>query len=283
MRCLALMAMSVISASVLAEETKPWPYYFDSKLFAGGGNQAYEAMLGTEWVGFEFSVGGYLPFNAEGDHLNGDIMLHTAKHFEMPQDTTMKLGIGARNLKPYIDYGLEFDVSPRVALTTGYRFHFEDEREHKNQMYLGFRVHFNVDENSPQASPEVLAPVEKIVEPPAAPNVVRVESRINFESSSSQLVQQKTLEDIIQKLSGKEIQQITLVGHSDSSGNEAFNVTLSQQRAQRVADYFIRHGVSKEQISITGEGSAHPIAENLSHTGRATNRRVDISIEVFHK
>lgn len=63
-------------------------------------------------------------------------------------------------------------------------------------------------------------------------------------------------------------------GHSDSSGNDAKNLKLSQDRAQAVVDYLTSHGIEDWRLHAVGYGETKPIASNKTATGRALNRRV---------
>ena len=67
---------------------------------------------------------------------------------------------------------------------------------------------------------------------------------------------------------------------TDNSGIQANNVTRSQQRAENVARYLADNGLSTKNISLKGYGSDYPIASNEMFEGRATNRRIVITIKV---
>src|ERR1700761_8129510 len=62
-----------------------------------------------------------------------------------------------------------------------------------------------------------------------------------------------------------------VVGHTDSTGQPAYNQTLSQNRAQSVASYLSGHGVAPQRLSAQGMGGAQPIADNSTEAGRAEN------------
>lgn len=70
--------------------------------------------------------------------------------------------------------------------------------------------------------------------------------------------------------------RVLVVGHTDSTGNDAINNPLSVDRAASVRDYLVMRGVSPARISIDGKGSKQPIADNATTEGRARNRRVEI-------
>lgn len=71
---------------------------------------------------------------------------------------------------------------------------------------------------------------------------------------------------------------IDVNGYTDSTGSDAYNLKLSQQRANSVAGYFIQKGVAPQRIMPVGYGKADPVASNATADGRAQNRRVEIKI-----
>lgn len=68
---------------------------------------------------------------------------------------------------------------------------------------------------------------------------------------------------------------ITVLGHTDSHGNELYNLRLSIDRAEAVMDRLQSAGVSLARLKADGRGEAEPIADNRSEEGRARNRRVE--------
>jgi outer membrane protein OmpA-like peptidoglycan-associated protein len=67
-------------------------------------------------------------------------------------------------------------------------------------------------------------------------------------------------------------------GHTDSVGGDAFNVKLSEQRADSVKDYLGEQGVSLSSVTAQGFGKAEPVATNDTPEGRQRNRRVEIVV-----
>ncbi|KQP17328.1 hypothetical protein ASF43_29320 [Pseudorhodoferax sp. Leaf267] len=70
--------------------------------------------------------------------------------------------------------------------------------------------------------------------------------------------------------------EIRIIGHTDSTGSDAINDPLSQQRAASARDYLASRGVDYRRIVTAGRGSHEPIADNGSEAGRAKNRRVEV-------
>ncbi|MEZ4753840.1 MAG: OmpA family protein [Bdellovibrionota bacterium] len=73
---------------------------------------------------------------------------------------------------------------------------------------------------------------------------------------------------------------LIIEGHTDSSGDSAYNLNLSEQRAEAVERFLINKGVSATQITAKGLGESYPLASNNSEAGRLQNRRVDLVIPV---
>jgi outer membrane protein OmpA-like peptidoglycan-associated protein len=71
---------------------------------------------------------------------------------------------------------------------------------------------------------------------------------------------------------------ILIEGDTDSEGTDDHNQTLSERRAQAVADYQKGQGVSGSRISTVGLGESHPVASNETAAGRQQNRRVEVAI-----
>ena len=119
-------------------------------------------------------------------------------------------------------------------------------------------------------------------------NVERVGEGINIDFSSGLLfdVNRSTINpqsmQNLQKLAevSKKYQQthILIEGHTDSTGDSAYNLKLSEQRAQSVASYLAELGVSMNRFKIMGYGESQPIESNDIEAGRAANRRVEIAI-----
>jgi outer membrane protein OmpA-like peptidoglycan-associated protein len=71
---------------------------------------------------------------------------------------------------------------------------------------------------------------------------------------------------------------IEVAGHTDSTGSDAYNQTLSEQRADAVASYLQTRNVRGDRIIALGMGEARPVATNDSAAGRQANRRVELTL-----
>lgn len=72
---------------------------------------------------------------------------------------------------------------------------------------------------------------------------------------------------------------LTVEGHTDSRGSDAYNMQLSQRRADSVRSYLISRGYPSGSIEARGIGEVRPIADNSSPEGRSNNRRVEIIVQ----
>jgi len=68
-----------------------------------------------------------------------------------------------------------------------------------------------------------------------------------------------------------------IIGHTDNTGDAAYNQSLSERRASSVAGALVNRGVS-QRIITDGAGEGQPVATNATAEGRAQNRRVEIKI-----
>lgn len=71
---------------------------------------------------------------------------------------------------------------------------------------------------------------------------------------------------------------LQIIGHTDSDGDASYNQTLSEGRAQSVANVLSSNGVPLSRLQAFGRGESQPIASNLTPEGKAQNRRVEIVI-----
>jgi len=105
-------------------------------------------------------------------------------------------------------------------------------------------------------------------------------SEVLFEFNSYRLKQGMipTLDSIAAFLRIESKASVNVLGHTDNSGKEDYNLTLSSQRAEVVAEFLLDRGVDPERVSSNGKGSSQPILPNNTPEGRRKNRRVEILI-----
>ena len=101
-----------------------------------------------------------------------------------------------------------------------------------------------------------------------------------FEVNAAQLTRASHIEldALVNYLETSSNALIFIEGHTDNTGNESTNLSLSEKRANAIAQYLISNGIAKERITTKGYGSSKPIADNNTLAGRAQNRRTSFTI-----
>jgi len=112
--------------------------------------------------------------------------------------------------------------------------------------------------------------------------VITLDGSVLFASGKSTLlpIAEKKLDEVAKALTDTAADRtISVEGHTDSNGNDAFNQKLSQDRADAVRTYLVQRGVKSDHITAVGKGETTPVASNDTAEGRANNRRVEIIIQ----
>jgi outer membrane protein OmpA-like peptidoglycan-associated protein len=99
-----------------------------------------------------------------------------------------------------------------------------------------------------------------------------------FDSASVSIQSQADLQAVAASLNRYPNSTVNVIGHTDNSGDAAYNQDLSERRASAVANVLVASGVSPSRINIVGRGESQPVASNQTADGRAQNRRVEIVI-----
>ena len=110
--------------------------------------------------------------------------------------------------------------------------------------------------------------------------LVNLPEGVTFDVASAALQPgfRTTLDRIAQSLSQYPNSLIDVYGHTDSTGSDQYNQTLSENRARTVANYLTVQGVAGSRIRSQGFGETMPIGDNATDEGRRRNRRVEIKI-----
>lgn len=111
-------------------------------------------------------------------------------------------------------------------------------------------------------------------------NIPMLLSELYFETDKAVILPQShyQLDQLAQLLKNKPRYKVIITGHTDNSGTNIYNQTLSEQRAKSVMYYLLSKGVSRFVVETRGYGSSQPVASNNSEAGRQKNRRVIIEI-----
>jgi outer membrane protein OmpA-like peptidoglycan-associated protein len=109
---------------------------------------------------------------------------------------------------------------------------------------------------------------------------VTFESGILFPFDSETLLPagRSNLQDLARSLQNYPGTEVLIVGHTDATGSDSYNMALSQRRAESAASYLAAQGISRSRIRTQGRGEMEPVASNDSESGRQQNRRVEVAI-----
>ena len=89
---------------------------------------------------------------------------------------------------------------------------------------------------------------------------------------------QQNLRDLVASLEEYEGTEVLVVGHTDSTGETAYNQGLSERRADAARNFLTGAGLEAGRVRAMGRGEEEPIASNDTEAGRQANRRVEIAI-----
>jgi len=110
--------------------------------------------------------------------------------------------------------------------------------------------------------------------------LVKFDSGILFDIDKTNLkaAAQSNLHNLAASLKSNPQTNITIIGHTDTTGTADHNMDLSIRRAQSVRSFLVADNVSSSRLTTMGKGSTEPIASNATAAGRTQNRRVEIVI-----
>lgn len=136
-------------------------------------------------------------------------------------------------------------------------------------------------EPAPAPAPEPAPAPAPPPEPEPAPQAQRIVLRgVQFEFDKADIRPDAAviLDEAANQLSQVAGAQVNVGGHTDSSGTDAYNQSLSERRAASVRDYLVSKGIDASRLSTSGYGESQPVADNATAEGRALNRRVELSV-----
>lgn len=111
---------------------------------------------------------------------------------------------------------------------------------------------------------------------------IEIKKQIKFATGSAKIVgaeSEKILDEVAMALKDNaQIKKVRVEGHTDSVGDDAKNLKLSQNRATSVMSALIKRGVDPARLDAVGFGETKPIASNSTAAGKAENRRTEFNI-----
>jgi len=115
--------------------------------------------------------------------------------------------------------------------------------------------------------------------PKPAPKAIDLHG-VQFETNSAALTAASLpiLNHAVATLKENPTIRVEVAAHTDSHGRDAYNMKLSDKRANSVMQYLTAHGINASRMQAKGYGETSPIADNNTEEGRAMNRRVELNI-----
>jgi outer membrane protein OmpA-like peptidoglycan-associated protein len=109
---------------------------------------------------------------------------------------------------------------------------------------------------------------------------VTFESGVLFPYNSDQVLPagRENLRQLANSLRNYPGTTVLIVGHTDSTGSDEYNMGLSYRRAESARSFLAAQGIEASRVRVEGRGESEPVADNSTETGRQQNRRVEVAI-----
>lgn len=138
------------------------------------------------------------------------------------------------------------------------------------QLFPGFKIVDRLEVRPPETGIELQRGLDQFV----ASRVVEFE----FDSDVLTVEGRETVTEVAALLESLPGVSVEISGHTDSTGDDAFNLDLSQRRAVTVRDFLVEQGLSGSRFETDGFGETRPIADNETPEGRQRNRRTEFRV-----
>lgn len=158
-----------------------------------------------------------------------------------------------------------------ITLPTGKDYAFNVNRKG----YLFYSENFSLKTSGNDTTYTINIPLI-----PIEVNASVVLKNVFFDVNKAELKPESMIEldKVVQLMKDNPTLKIEINGHTDNVGKPADNLTLSNNRAKAVINYFLYKGVAADRLSSKGFGETKPVADNTSEQGRAKNRRTELKV-----
>jgi outer membrane protein OmpA-like peptidoglycan-associated protein len=109
--------------------------------------------------------------------------------------------------------------------------------------------------------------------PPTQFTLYFIEGKDEFTDESK-----RTLDGVLAAIASRPVPDLVVIGHTDTVGSDAFNDTLSRQRAEVVRTALLARGIAADRIAVVGRGKREPIVPTADGVAEPRNRRVEIQV-----
>lgn len=176
----------------------------------------------------------------------------------------------------------EYEILLPVGKQYGVRAEAKDHLSTNQNLDLRKIAYGPVNQDLKLAPSDVTTPVEvaPIEVTPIAENAVIPLNNIffNFDNATLRKESFPELNRIIELMTERKTMQVEIAGHTDTVGSDAYNLKLSERRANSVTNYLVEKGVVKERILTTFFGETKPVDTTNTKVGNSKNRRVEFKI-----
>ena len=145
----------------------------------------------------------------------------------------------------------------------------------KRKGYLFYSENYNISNTAPDSTFEADIPLQ-----PIEANAHIILKNVFFDTKKIDLKTESIteLDNVVRFMNENPTMKILISGYTDNVGKPADNLTLSKGRAVAVVNYLVNKGIKNERLSFKGNGETNPVADNNTESGRALNRRTELSI-----
>ncbi|ALX50321.1 OmpA family protein [Lentibacillus amyloliquefaciens] len=160
------------------------------------------------------------------------------------------------------------------------------------QMSIGsifFKSSMDIDSSIEKEVMETLTEFNAVGTEDGAKLTLPEDILFDFDSSELRSEADEVIGQLVQVIETTDDDEVTIVGHTDSKGEDSYNQELSEDRANAVLDALADKGVEEGRMTAEGKGASEPIAQNTNNDGsdnpegRQKNRRVEVTVHGFNQ
>lgn len=198
-------------------------------------------------------------------------------------------------VSPFASIAYQYQMNKNSAFEFGYQYIYgvgsdDTGGSDISQIFLNLSYHLGQTEVSPQSTPQTVVTTESL--DPITTTVTEQSMTIDFTENNSTVIfafdsdqlnpaMFSLLEPMVERLKNHPQAQLEIESHTDNTGSEEYNMSLSKRRGDNIKAYFVDKGIDKQRITVKPLGESQPLVPNNSTENRATNRRVVLFSPAF--
>ena len=179
--------------------------------------------------------------------------------------------------------GINYSLNDNVMIGAFGRWYIWYQHAHITGYvkYATAGIGVTLQQSPPAPPPPPAPPVAAAPPPPPPPAKKKIVLRgVNFDFDKSNIRSDAVpiLEQACSILKSEPSINVSCNGYTDSIGTDAYNLKLSQRRANAVREWLVKCGISPSRLTTKGFGESNPVASNATPEGRAQNRRTELLV-----